>query len=219
MSNIYYRGLCGSRLCGAESQSSDWDYFVLADGQLSHEECFNAGNDNFCVEITQFLQGIFADGFSPRRPMLSMYVLEQLFSSPVSDTPFTTWLVQHRQEILDANLAIFGMTALQLAQGAISNPYGTSPKLLTRARKYVLWYINYAKNPGDFIALQQLSDEEKNYLHKAKSGDITFEELLQDLQTLMEESKQYHSFWTSPRDTVKLDQLKDELNTLFSLTL
>ena len=174
--------------------------------------------DTFYLDVNAFCQSLFIDITAFRRFCASAYIVEQLFSDPVLDNEFSQWLVAHRQEIFDANRSLFADTMLRQAKMMIPHPYKTSLKLLMRARKYLCWYIEYAKHPGDFLAIRSISPEEKQYLTDVKMMKIPFEQVLSDLKDLFNEAQKYNDFWHVPRDNEKLEKLETEMKTLFQLT-
>lgn len=221
--SIYYEGLCGSRLCNADFADSDWDYIILTDSRndsINEDRKTNQfqHQDKFYIDVNQFCQSLFVDITAFRRFNTSAYLVEQLFSDPVLDNEFTQWLVAHRQEIFDANRSLFADTMLRQAKNMILCPYKSSLKLLMRARKYLYWYIEYAKHPGDFLAIRALSPEEKQYLTDVKMMKIPFEQVLFDLKNLLDEAYTYNNFWYGFRDDKKLQELETEMKSLFHLT-
>lgn len=222
--SIYYEGLCGSRLCNADFEDSDWDYIILTDSrdEAKNEELQThqllQHRDKFYLDVNQFCRSLFVDITVFRRCNTSAYIVEQLFSDPVLDNDFTQWLTTHRQEIFDANRSLFGDTMLRQAKNLIPHPYKASLKSLMRARKYLYWYIEYAKHPGDFLTVRSISPQEKQYLINVRAMKISFEQVLSDLKDLLEEAYTYNDFWYGPRDNKKLQELETEMKTLFHLT-
>lgn len=217
--DIYYKGLIGSRLCDINGETSDWDYFIISTKHnFASYFISDSKNDVFYFSPEKMMRDWFHNVYQSPPSPLALHCVMNIFSDPVIETPFSAWLVNNRQQIIDSNKPYFGMILLQRARLVLSNPFEKTPKEIMQATAYIMWYIKYAQHPADFKAIMQFTDEELQYFQNARNMEIPYKDMLNNLQNLYDLSKQYYSFWNQRTDFVTLNRLRNEMANILNVT-
>lgn len=218
MSQVLYKGQVGSRLYNCQGEYSDDDWVIIMSPQsLQPYEQMNRGKlDYFIFNTNDIYNYLFCNDES--NFALRQNCHEQLFSNPDSDinTPFSEWLINNRQLILDSNRPKFKQSLLcrsnNLLPQKIKYAYIFSPKNLVKAIINLQTYINYAENPDDgYFKAQHLTSEQLEMINLARQGLLPPIELYNYLQSLKIKAENYSSFWDTPPNTELIQTLSNEM--------
>lgn len=212
--SVYYKGLVGSHLYGSGLDTSDIDYFVIADSRPERIE----GVDIFCTSPQKFVQRMF-DIVIPDYPKQ----MQHLFSKPVIETEFSEYLLSNREDLIRSNLPrcdkILFSYAQRVSSGNFTHLMRTIPwnKAMINALRCMNEYINYAKNDISYKEAMKQSDDILEFIKGIKMGTVSPKEQLNMLNSMMHESWTYRDFYNKEPDLFTFKRIKSEMKSILDL--
>lgn len=215
MSKIYLHNITGSHMFNIQIETSDIDYIIInADKRNIFKQVIN-NQDIHYRNAETFMKLLFHTEGATN----CMYNVGYLFTIPVVETKLSTYIIQHREELIASNLPYYEACLSRTIKALSKQHVGIDN--CKRTAYALIWlnaYIQYATKNISFEEALKLPQDLYSFIMDMRSKRVPHEEQIKKLNSMLQQAEAVKEFYNKEPDLETFYRIESEMKAILNIT-
>lgn len=198
-----------------QTETSDIDYIVINSDKRNIFKQMTNNKDIHYRNAETFMKLLF----HTKGTTNCMYNIGYLFTIPVVETRLSTYIIQHREELIASNLPYYEACLSRTIKALSKQHVGLDSR--KRTAYALIWlnaYIQYATKNITFEEALKIPQDLYSFIMDMRYGHISYEEQINKLNSMLQQAEAVKEFYNKEPNLDTFYRIESEMRAILNIT-